>query len=147
MRLRCGRLGLPLSLLILDIDYFKSINDRHGHPEGDRVLAAVAEALLGTLRAGDAPCRIGGEEFAVILPRASKDAGHQLASRIRTELPLRLAVADPPLAEIPTVTIGIATYPDEAMAAEELVQTADTRLYEGKRGGRDCIVDSRGIST
>lgn len=142
---RCGRLGLPTSLLIADIDFFKSVNDRHGHPEGDRVLKAVAEALRATLRAGDAPCRIGGEEFGVVLPRASRDAGRQLATRIRRELSDRLFEVEPPLAAIPTLTIGIATYPDEVSTAEELIRLADERLYQGKHEGRDCIVDGRGI--
>ena len=141
---RCGRIGLSTSLLILDIDYFKGVNDRHGHPEGDRVLQAVAEALLSTLRAGDAPCRIGGEEFAVILPRASRDAGRQLAASIRSELADHLYDVEPPLANIPTVTIGIATYPEESSSAEELIKLAHERLYEGKRSGRNYVVDGRG---
>ena len=142
---RCERAGLPTSLIILDIDHFKQINDSYGHPEGDRVLQAIAEALRHSLRTGDAPCRIGGEEFAVILPRASQDAGRQIAVRIRAELPGRLANVEPHLVAMPTVTLGIATYPGDTSSVAELLQTADDRLYQGKALGRDCVVDSRGL--
>ncbi len=138
------RSGLPASLILADLDHFKRINDLHGHPEGDRVLRAFADALAGSLRSADVACRFGGEEFAVILPHAAGPAARQLAARIRKRLTTTVVDSDPPLADGKvTVTIGIATFPKEAQTAEELIGLADRRLYEGKKAGRDRVVGGR----
>jgi NCS2 family nucleobase:cation symporter-2 len=138
------RQALPTSLLLIDLDHFKSINDRFGHPEGDRVLKEFAEALRDSLRAADVACRIGGEEFAVILPQAAGPAARQLAERIRERMLERLRATDSPLArDGVTATAGIATFPIEGETAEELIGVADERLYEGKRAGRDRVVGGR----
>lgn len=138
------RSGLPTSLILADLDHFKTINDRFGHQEGDRVLKEFAVALAGSLRAADVACRYGGEEFAVILPHAAGPAARQLADRIRNQLERTVAEADPPLAGGKvTVTVGIATFPKEAATTEELIGLADSRLYEGKEAGRDRVVGGR----
>jgi NCS2 family nucleobase:cation symporter-2 len=138
------RQAMPTSLLLVDLDHFKSINDRFGHPEGDRVLKEFAGALTDSLRTADVACRIGGEEFAVILPQAAGPAARQLAERIRERMKERLAGTDSPLAgEGVTATAGIATFPIEGESAEELIRLADERLYEGKRSGRDRVVGGR----
>ncbi len=135
------RSGLPTSLLLIDLDHFKRINDEHGHQEGDRVLRETAAAIRESTRAADAPCRIGGEEFAVIMPQAAAAAAGQLADRIRTRLRERISEAQPPLAvERVTLTAGVAQFPSEAASAEDLFRLADRRLYRGKRAGRDRVV-------
>ncbi len=141
---RAERSGLPTSLLIADLDHFKQINDRFGHPEGDRVLREFGRAVSESTRSADVPCRYGGEEFAVILPHAAGPAARQLAERIRVRLAECVRNAEPPIAaEGVTVTVGVASYPKEAESAEELIGLADSRLYEGKRAGRDRVVGGR----
>ncbi|HUP24944.1 MAG TPA: GGDEF domain-containing protein [Thermoanaerobaculia bacterium] len=138
---RAQRTDTPLSLLIVDIDHFKSINDRYGHATGDRVLREVAAALREGVRGGDAACRIGGEELAVIAPHAGSGAALQLAQRIRGRIEARLGTAVSGAAlERVTVTIGAATAPADATSAEDLFRVADERLYEGKRAGRDRVI-------
>jgi diguanylate cyclase (GGDEF)-like protein len=138
---RSHRAGTPLSLLLLDLDHFKSINDRHGHAAGDEVLKKVGAALREAVRSGDAACRIGGEEFAVIAPHAGSGAALQLAQRIRARLDARLASTRSRLGiDRVTVTIGAAAFPADAASAAELFRVADERLYEGKRSGRDRVI-------
>ncbi|HVR30613.1 MAG TPA: GGDEF domain-containing protein [Thermoanaerobaculia bacterium] len=138
---RSQRAGAPVSLLLADVDHFKSINDRFGHAAGDRVLKEVAAALREAVRAADAACRIGGEEFAVIAPHAGSGAALQLAQRIQTRLAARLGPGVSRTgAERVTVTIGAATFPGDATSAAELFRVADERLYEGKRTGRDRVI-------
>jgi len=126
-----------LGILMVDIDRFKSLNDRHGHATGDSVLRAVAAAIAATVRAEDTPARYGGEEFAVILRRASAPQAAEVAERVRravaTMPPERLGV-DLPV----TVSVGVAVAdPDEDIAA--VIERADQALYLAKRRGRDRV--------
>ncbi|WP_427132081.1 GGDEF domain-containing response regulator [Pseudarthrobacter sp. S9] len=127
----------PLCVLLLDIDHFKLVNDRYGHPAGDVVLARFADRLSSELRAGDVAGRWGGEEFLVVLPRTDLDAALVVADRIR-----RAIAATPMVAagvEIAvTVSGGCALGPGES--ADELVDVADARLYAAKAAGRNRIV-------
>ena len=136
-----GPTAPPLSLLAIDIDYFKPFNDHAGHPAGDRCLMQVARALQRCARhPGDLVARIGGEEFAVLLPDTSATAAHRVAERIRDEL-AAVAVAHPasPLGPRVTVSIGIATRTAAMPSAESLSAAADAALYAAKRAGRDRV--------
>lgn len=135
---RSRRLGQPLSLLMLDIDNFKVVNDNHGHQVGDLILHSLAERLRGELRVVDVLARYGGEEFTIILPGTTVESVVPVAEK------LRRAVAAQDFQvnglEIPvTVSIGGAAYPDHASSARELVECADQAMYQAKEDGRDCV--------
>jgi len=132
----------PLSLLLVDTDHFKTINDTHSHIVGDRVLKVVAETLGEHARAADTVCRFGGDEFIVILSSADASAASSFAERFRRRLRERVRTASPPLPlDLVTATVGIATYlEDDVVTADDLVKLADSRLYVGKRAGRDRVV-------
>jgi diguanylate cyclase (GGDEF)-like protein len=145
---RARRLGQPLSLLMLDLDDFKRVNDRFGHPVGDELLRAVGEALRTQVRQGvDCAARYGGEEFAVILsttesglPDGAPDGAVTTAERIRAAVAgLRAPGADPGWCGI-SVSIGLATMPLHAESAEDLVSCADQALYRAKAQGKDAVV-------
>jgi diguanylate cyclase (GGDEF)-like protein len=132
----------PLSLLLVDTDHFKTINDTHSHLTGDRVLKLVAETLGEHARAADTVCRYGGDEFIVILTSADSTAASAFAERFRRRLRERVRAAVPvlPMDEV-TATVGIATFlEDTVVSADDLVRLADSRLYVGKRAGRDRVI-------
>ena len=136
------RSGLPISLLLADIDRFKLYNDSYGHLRGDAALAEVARALGQAFsRAGDLVARYGGEEFAALLPNTSAEGALELAelARARVEargLQHRLAEAGRPL----TISIGVATLaPESPSSASALVEAADRALYLAKAAGRNCV--------
>jgi diguanylate cyclase (GGDEF)-like protein len=138
---RAQRTGISLSVLMLDLDHFKRINDHHGHAEGDRVLVSFAARLRDELRGVDLAARYGGEEFLAILPGADAAQAARAAERVRA----RTAVVDEedPLAPpAVTVSIGIATWrPGDT--PEALVARADAALYRAKDGGRNrCVADA-----
>ncbi len=123
---------LPASLLLVDLDHFKEYNDRAGHLEGDQALTAVARMLQQATRSGDYVARYGGEEFAVILPETTKLNALKLAERIR----LAMDGITPAL----TLSVGVATFPQDAPGWKELLQQSDRALYEAKRLGRNRVV-------
>lgn len=142
---RSHKLGLPASLLMIDVDEFKKINDRHGHPQGDRILQTVAKTLKEGVRSSDAACRYGGDEFVIVMPDADNLAARRLADCLRARLDERFqALEETAPGASATVTIGIATFPTGAVTAGQLVDLADQRLYAGKQAGRDCVVDAHG---
>lgn len=136
----CLRSGNPVSVMLVDVDHFKRINDTHGHFEGDRALRAIAGALAGAARASDVVCRYGGEEFCLILPGTPLDSAAQLAGRIREEVTAGCARANVAGGAPVTVTIGLAVCPEDGTEVDALMRAADERLYRGKREGRDRIV-------
>jgi diguanylate cyclase (GGDEF)-like protein len=128
----------PISVMLLDIDHFKIINDDYGHARGDQVIVAVGEVLRANMRQQDMVARWGGEEFLVLQPNASVDAARETAERIRRAV-AAYVVRDEADAIPVTVTIGVASWRDgERM--EETMQRADAALYAGKRAGRDRVV-------
>jgi len=135
---RSARTGEPLAVVVLDLDRFKAVNDGHGHPAGDAVLREVAARAGATLRRGDLAARIGGEEFALLLPGADLAGAVELAGRVRAAVAARPIPAAAALLMV-TVSLGCAALaPGEA--PEALVARADARLYEAKRAGRDRVV-------
>ena len=143
---RCRRERTPLTCLMIDVDHFKSVNDRFGHLVGDEVLRQVAQCVGGEVRGSDVSARFGGEEFVVLLPGTGVEAGFRLAERIR------VAVAAEPFAmpqgdlQLPlTVSIGVAEHSpapgeqDLKVAGERLLALADLALYEAKAGGRNAV--------
>ncbi len=136
---RARRYAGPLSLLLLDVDHFKKINDTHGHPGGDEVLREVARSLKGFARETDLICRYGGEEFAALLPNTDEGGARVLAERIRAGIEA-LAVTWETRTIPVRASFGVTTSEGEGDTAEALVTRADQALYAAKQGGRNRVV-------
>jgi diguanylate cyclase (GGDEF)-like protein len=133
----------PLSLVLVDIDFFKAYNDRHGHPQGDACLREVAKVLDDAAsRTRDLCARLGGEEFALLLPGTGALAAQEVARRCRKLLAqAQLAHGGSPVSDFVTCSMGVATIvPGAHDHARAFIELADRRLYEAKNGGRDRIV-------
>jgi two-component system cell cycle response regulator len=131
------RYGWPLSLLFLDIDNFKNVNDTWGHPEGDLVLKALADFLQSHVRLADVLCRYGGEEFVVLLPQTSWNQAYRLAERLREGIaatPILLGHGEIHI----TVSIGLSCLTPE-LSGEDLVKAADASLYQAKQSGKNRV--------
>jgi diguanylate cyclase (GGDEF)-like protein/PAS domain S-box-containing protein len=131
---RWRRHGNDVSLVLLDIDHFKSYNDSFGHPKGDEVLRAVGRLLRRSLRASDFPARYGGEEFAIILPNTNAAGSLHVAETLRRAIE-GATWEDRAI----TASIGVATMSDEISTADDLVDAADRALYRSKQAGRNCV--------
>lgn len=136
---RTQRSGQPTTLVMLDIDFFKRVNDQWGHEVGNQALIHLAGLLLKTVRKLDIPCRYGGEEFAIILPNTDLSASLPVAERVRQtidESPLRIGKERLRL----TVSLGVDSYRlGEELTTEQLVQRADHFLYQAKQAGRNQL--------
>jgi diguanylate cyclase (GGDEF)-like protein len=132
---RAGRRRTPVSLLLFDIDDFKRVNDSFGHQIGDQVLQGLATVVRGTCRVEDVLCRIGGEEFAVILPQASQVEGLRLAERLRSDV---AGTPFPVVGQI-TVSTGVAEAPAHASSPRDLIACADVALLQAKAEGKDRV--------
>ena len=136
MLAQAARSATPMALLMLDLDHFKNINDRYGHPIGDQALAGVGAALRAALRDSDFSGRNGGEEFTVILPETDTSGAINTAERIRSAIAeITIPGTDVHL----TASVGIAIYPDHGTTTERLERLADAALYVAKRTGRNRI--------
>ena len=137
---RASREHYSLGLLMMDLDHFKDLNDGYGHAAGDLMLRAVGDFLGTSVRGDDVACRYGGEEFVVILPRASLENTRRRAEALRQGMKdLRLDPSGPPMPNA-TMSIGVACSPDHGETREELIHAADVALYRAKAGGRDQVV-------
>jgi diguanylate cyclase (GGDEF)-like protein len=134
---RVQRSGQAVSLVLLDVDHFKHVNDTHGHPAGDAVLVGVARVLVAGTRAYDLPARVGGEEFAVLLPQTTLDRAHQVAERIRVAM--ASASLLPGAADSVTVSLGVAQSQTVGDSPSALLARADAQLYRAKRSGRNLV--------
>jgi diguanylate cyclase (GGDEF)-like protein len=137
---RAMRLRSKLTLVILDIDLFKAVNDRYGHPAGDLVLQETARVLAESVREIDTAGRWGGEEFALVLPGTDLAGGARLAERIRMALERRRIVLEDGSVISVTASFGVASLPEQAAGREQLVAAADQALYAAKRSGRNRVV-------
>ena len=137
---RARRLGHPLALVVLDLDHFKTINDTHGHPAGDAVLAAVGKMLEGEVRTIDRVARIGGEEFAVLLMETTGEEGLAVANRLVAAVRGRPVEVAAGVALTITVSAGVAGLPVYGEGEVVFMAAADRALYQAKNGGRDRAV-------
>jgi len=129
----------PVSVIMMDLDHLKTINDTYGHAAGDAVLRGVADVLRARLRIYDAPCRYGGDELAVVAPGAGRAQGEIIAEALRVQI--AQATFSDGGSVLPTVTasLGIAVYPDHGKTTEDLLRAADAALYAAKSSGRNCV--------
>jgi two-component system cell cycle response regulator len=132
--------GRPLSLLLADIDHFKSVNDSFGHDAGDRVLKQVADRLRRHTRAADLACRLGGEEFVIVMPDATRDGAFRMGERLRASIAGEPFGIDGGTQINVTTSVGIATFDGRDDTLETLLKRADDALYAAKREGRNKVV-------
>jgi diguanylate cyclase (GGDEF)-like protein len=141
---RAAREGYGLGLLMADLDNFKQLNDAYGHAAGDEVLRRVGRFLGAAVRGEDVACRFGGEEFVVILPKASLDDTHRRAEVLREGI--KAPHLDDPTGLYPgaTMSVGVAGYPEHGTSSAELILAADSAMYLAKARGRDRVVVAGG---
>lgn len=135
---RARREGNPLSLVMLDIDYFKRVNDTYGHQVGDEVLRTLAATLSADIRAEDVPCRYGGEEFLILLPNMPLETAMMRAEAWRAAVE-KLSIAHGNFQLTFTISLGVSAYPDHGKTPEELTRCADQALYQAKHDGRNRV--------
>jgi len=138
--LRAARAKIPFSLIMSDIDHFKSYNDNYGHQAGDEVLKAVAGVMAGAVRDIDFVSRYGGEEFALIITGVGKNQAAGVAEKIRGALESRRFSFNGTETAV-TASFGVAEFPGEAAISSQLVRAADERLYRAKKGGRNRVIN------
>lgn len=137
---RGQRFGRPLSVLMMDIDHFKNVNDAHGHQVGDEVLVELTRRAMSTIRGQiDALARYGGEEFVVVLPETPSDGARVVADKIRAVIRHRPFVEEGNTSVPLTVSIGVASFPEDGATADELIRAADLAMYQAKEAGRDRV--------
>jgi diguanylate cyclase (GGDEF)-like protein len=137
---RAKRSGDPLSLLSLDLDHFKTINDKYGHPAGDSVLCAFVQKCLEAIRPYDVVARVGGEEFMVLLPGATLEAARVIGERLRSAIEGdAFDVGIPPTIKV-TISIGVSEFGRDGDTLDSFLGVADQRLYRAKHEGRNCMI-------
>jgi diguanylate cyclase (GGDEF)-like protein len=138
---RAQRFNRPLSLIMADLDDFKAYNDIHGHQAGDQALRQLGALLRRSGRSYDLVARYGGDEFVIILPETTKKLAGEVAERVRLGVESLGTTGDPQgLPGLFTVSLGIATFPEDALEQSDLIRKADRALYQAKRGGRNRIM-------
>ncbi len=136
---RSERFGYEFSLLFLDLDHFKSVNDEYGHLMGSKLLGQVGHAVRDNLRLVDAAFRYGGDEFAILLPQTGKEAALLVARRLMSMFRTQVWLTSEGFSQRLRASIGIACYPSDGITAQDLVHRADELMYQVKQGGRDNI--------
>ena len=139
--IRAKRHNANISIAMIDIDFFKNYNDTHGHPAGDLVLKKIADLLHNNIRKIDVAARYGGEEFSLVLVETDKQAASFVANKIKNLIEEQKFDYEEtqPNGKL-TISMGIATFPDDAITPDELVNKADQRLYRAKKAGRNRVV-------
>jgi diguanylate cyclase (GGDEF)-like protein len=135
---RAQRYDRPLTVAILDIDHFKRVNDTYGHPRGDAILRALAAFLRRRLRRTDLAARYGGEEFVLLLPETAPEHVLSRLDALREQIAEALRFAQDAVSSI-TISMGVAGFPTDSTDIAQVLETADARLYEAKRSGRNCV--------
>jgi diguanylate cyclase (GGDEF)-like protein len=138
--IRCKKAGVPLSVIMIDLDHFKKINDTHGHPVGDEVLVKVASRLRSCMRAQEALGRYGGEEFLIVLPGSSGATAAAIAERMRKAIAVEAEAVEGKTINM-SISAGVAStdvFPKAVV--EELINRADAAMYAAKKAGRNRVV-------
>ena len=138
---RAGRLGLTFSIAMLDVDHFKSCNDKYGHLVGDAVLRKIAERLKSSVREVDMVARYGGEEFCIVLPETTKKIAVTVAERLRKAIGAEPIKAFDEEIKV-TASLGVTAYPEDGEDLNTLIEKADTALYRAKRKGRNVVCEA-----
>ena len=138
---RSQRYKHNMTLLMMDIDNFKAINDTYGHQIGDETLKQIADVILSTLRKMDMPSRYGGEEFAVILPETHKENSKKIAERLRKKISNILIRTKDKHEVSPTISIGLASFPFDTEDRSDIIGFADKALYFAKDSGKNCVAE------
>jgi len=135
---RVNRYGIPLTVIMIDVDGLKEINDRYGHPVGSQLIQSVAHSLKQCVRSSDVLARFGGDEFVVILSHTDNESARLAAERIRTAVAnTSLDISGTHISA--TASVGIASYPDDVSDAKDIIDKADIALYESKHSGRNRV--------
>ena len=137
---RTSRSGYPLSILFIDLDGFKNINDQHGHLCGSRALVEATTVIRASARETDIAARFGGDEFAVVLPDTDSHGGEAVGERVREGIAAHPFLASEGFDIHLTTSVGVATLPDAATSAEGLLQAADRAMYQIKARGKNGIL-------
>ncbi len=143
---RANRYKHSLSLFMVDIDYFKSVNDAYGHRAGDFIIKEVASTIEGSIREIDYTCRYGGEEFVIVLPETSRTEAEEFAERLRATVEERSFEMKDGSELSVTISIGISGFTKEIKSSETLIKLADLALYAAKNYGRNCVKVAKDIT-
>ena len=136
--LEASRFGSALSILLCDLDHFKTVNDTYGHQAGDQVLQGYAHVLVRNVRDIDVVARYGGEEFIVLLPQIQHAEACAIAERMRLDISQQVFEGGSQSIAV-TGSFGVASFPEDATTAPQLIRQADQRLYRAKEGGRNLV--------
>lgn len=137
---RSKRYHHPLSLLMIDLDNFKSLNDRYGHTAGDHLLKYFSQLVMETIRPSDIAARYGGEEFLIILPETTEEEAHTVAERLQKRISLYPFRIDSRKEDVQfTISIGVSTFPEYGQSGDELIILADMALYQAKKEGKNKV--------
>jgi diguanylate cyclase (GGDEF)-like protein len=137
--MRAARKQQPIGVIMIDIDYFKRINDIHGHAAGDAVLVQLGDFLLKHVRSSDVICRYGGEEFIIVLPEATRKITQMRAEQICEDTRQLHVQYDGQALEAFTLSLGVAVYPEHGSTYDVILRAVDDALYRAKRDGRNCV--------
>ncbi len=137
---RSARYGHPLTMLMVDLDHFKEVNDEHGHLAGDMALTYVASILAESVRKTDTVARFGGEEFIMLMPEMGADEAERFAERLREKIASQPISLQSGVRLTMTASFGVACYPDHANSIDDLLIRSDNAMYAAKRAGRNCVV-------
>jgi len=142
---KASRYGRPFTVMMIDIDNLKAINDRHGHTAGDTLLKMVSDAISDSLRDSDIAARVGGDEFLVMLTETDSEQAREAGERVKTTISNAISrMGD--LTITSTVSIGISSYPEDSRDLNEIMEFADKALYQSKSDGRDTITSYHDIA-
>ncbi len=139
------RTGQKFSIILTDIDHFKSINDTYGHPVGDQVLRRVSALFAGRARKVDIVARYGGEEFVLVLPDTDGEGAEHFANKLREEVAAQTMTSEHGSFHV-TISMGVAEYPADSRDRQQLIELADQALYHCKENGRNCVVRHAAIA-